>query len=102
SSWEHRILDIGAIELSVPPGGGMATVGNVTIKTAEDRHGQSILELWQQHPAVNGVPITIDFFLRGVASFPGISNPLRIFTGKIDTVTLKNAVAELLCVDDSI
>lgn len=103
NSWEHRILDISPIEMSVAPGGGMATVGNVTIKTAEDRTGQSILQLWQQYPAVNGVPVTIDFLVYGSSALASnISNPLRVFTGKIDTITLNNAITELLCVDDSI
>lgn len=102
NSWDHRILDISPIEMSVPPGGGIATVGNVTIKVAEDRTRQSILQLWQQYPAMNGVPLTIDFLVHGASALPGISNPLRVFTGKIDTITLKNAIADILCVDDSI
>ncbi len=102
-SWEHRILDISPIEGNVPPGGGIATVGNVTIKIAEDRKGKSLLQLWQQYPAVNGIPITIDLLVSGAsAAMAGVSNPLRVFTGKIDTITLQNAMAEILCVDDSL
>ena len=102
SAWDHRILDISPIEMSVPPGGGIATVANVTIKIAEDRARQSILQLWQQYPTINGVPLTIDFLVVGASALPGVSNPLRVFTGKIDTITLKDAIADILCVDDSI
>ena len=74
----------------------MASVSNVTISVAEDGVGQSILQLWEQALAVDGVEITIDFLLDGQTT------SLRVFTGRIDTMRLSDAVTQILCVDDSI
>jgi len=95
-TWDHRILDIGTIEVSAKPGGGIASVGNVTIRLLEDNDANSILQKWEELPTVEGVDITIDFL------GDGLFNALRIFTGRIDTISIKDAVSEILCVDTSI
>ena len=97
--WEHRLLDISDIEVSTPPGGGLATVANVTISVIESNDNVlqgGILYRWNQATAVDGAAITIDFLLDGT------TESLRVFTGRIDTVTLTGAISTLLCVDDSI
>ena len=94
--WEHRIVDISDIEISAPPGGGIASVANVTVSIAETGGGQSIVTLWEQASAVGAVRVTIDFLLAGAEQV------LRIFTGTIDSIVVKDAVAQLLLVDDSI
>ncbi|HEY5868952.1 MAG TPA: LamG domain-containing protein, partial [Candidatus Tectomicrobia bacterium] len=94
--WEHRIVDISDIEISAPPGGGIASAANVTVSIAETGRGQSIVTLWEQASAVGAVAVTIDFLLAGAEQV------LRIFTGSIDSITIKDAVAQILLVDDSI
>lgn len=95
-TWEHRIVNISEIEISAPPGGGISSAANVTISIAENGQGQSILELWQSVSAVESVEITIDFYL------PNIDQALRIFTGHIDSIIVKDSVSQILCVDESI
>ncbi len=95
-TWDHRIVDLSDIEISVSPGGGLASVSNVTLRVAEDAAGQSIVQLWQQANAVGAVEVTIDFLLDGATT------ALRMFTGHIDTITLRDAVSEILIVDESI
>lgn len=95
-TWDHRIKDISAIEVSAPSGGGIASVANVTIQILEDGTGQSLLELLEAASDVHAVEITIDFLL------DGFTEALRLFTGKIDTVTIKNAISTIECVDASI
>ena len=94
--WEHRIIDISDIEISAPPGGGIASAANVTVSIAETGSGQSIVTIWEQASAVGAVTVTIDFLLAGAEQV------LRIFTGSIDSITVKDAVAQILLVDDSI
>ena len=95
-TWEHRIFDISPIEITAPPGGGLAAVANVTIKVIEDGLGQSILEIWERSSFVESAEVTIDFLLHGE------NTALRMFTGRIDQIIINNAVSEILCVDDTI
>jgi len=94
--WEHRIVDISDIEISAPPGGGITSAANVTVSIAENQTGQSILQLWEAASTVGAVEVTIDFLLRGAG------NALRIYTGHIDSIVTKDAISQLLLVDDSI
>lgn len=95
-TWEHRIAHITPIEISAPPGGGLAIVGNFSFGVIEDGQGQSILELWESAINVEGVIVTVDFLLRGETS------ALRLFTGRIDTITVQDCISTINCVDASI
>lgn len=95
-TWTHRLQEIGTIEVNAKPGGGIASVGNVTIRVLEDSGEDSILQKWESLPTVEGVEITIDFLADNTF------NALRLFTGRIDSINIKDAVSEILCVDTSI
>ena len=95
-TWEHRIFGISPIEISAPPGGGLASVANVTVSILEDMLSQSLIQLWETTPNIEGAQVTIDFLLNGETT------ALRIFTGRIDQITVRDNISEMLCVDDSI
>lgn len=95
--WEHRLVSIGDVEITVAPGGGMATVANVTLIVAEDGTGQSMLQRWRRYTTIGGTAdITIDFRLEADGSL------CRIFTGAIDTIVIANGQSQVQCVDTSI
>jgi Concanavalin A-like lectin/glucanases superfamily len=100
-TWGHNMVDISDIEISVPPGGGLASVNNVTVRLAERNTGptspfDTIAGLWERAKTLESVTCTIDFLADGQ------SDALRIMTGHIDTITVQDAVTSLLIVDDSI
>lgn len=101
STWDHHIVDIADIEISVTPGGGIASVANVTFRLAESNLDtgtpfKSIVEVWESAESVENVEVTIDFLLDSQTT------SLRIFTGHIDTISVQDAVSTFLCVDSSI
>jgi hypothetical protein len=95
-TWEDRLLSLGDIEVRVPPGGGIATVANVTLHIVETGTGQSLVQRWEATGTVNGVMVTIEFLGAGEGT------ALRLFTGVIDSITVRDAVSEVLVVDSSI
>lgn len=95
-TWEHRILSIGDVDLSVQPGGGLSTVGDMTVVVAEDGSGASPLATWNGRRALEGREITLSVLL------DGDTTPLRIFTGHITRVTIQNGEATIQAVDDSL
>lgn len=95
-TWEHRLLDLSDVEITVAPGGGLATVANASFTVAENGVGQSLIQIWHRFATIGGkADITIDFRF-------GDGTTFRIFTGLIDTITIQNGRSQVLCVDESI
>ncbi len=95
-TWEHRLVDISDIDMAVAPGGGLATVANMAFSVAEDGTGQSMLQRWRRFATIGGTAdITLDFRASD-------GTLLRIFTGIIDTISLRNGRSQVQCVDESI
>ena len=95
-TWEHRIASISDVEISVEPGGGICTVGNLTVRIYEDGTGQSLLARWNALHLMEGQEITLHLLLAGDTT------PLQIFDGHILEVTIQDAVSELVAIDDSL
>ena len=97
-TWEHRIASIGDIEMTAPPGGGIAAVGNATVGVIESQSGQSILTRWQEAGAIAGAQLTIDLVLDD--GHHTLLSSFRIFTGTIDTIETTDAITTITAVDD--
>ena len=97
-TWEHRILNISDVEISVKPGGGLATVGNLTVTVVEDGSGQSLRRLWERSGKLQGATITLKLLLEGEV----FADAIVIFSGQIDDVTSKDGRSTILASEDSI
>ena len=95
-TWEHRIASIGDVDISVEPGGGICTVGNLTVRIFEDGTGQSLLQRWQVTHVLEGQSITLHILLAGDTT------SLQIFDGHIQEVTIGNAISQIVAIDDSL
>ena len=98
ATWIHRIITIADIEISAPPGGGIASVSNVSFRIAEGDSEDNVLTFWDLYGALQHARVTISFLLDGQP----LANAFTIFTGYVDRVTFQDGVSEFLCVDDSI
>jgi len=99
STWEHRLLQVGDIELGVPPGGGLATVAQLTVQVAEgDGTGQSLRNLWNTYSALEGADITVRLLPDGSSYGAAV----RVFSGRIDRVRWRDNVATLTAADESL
>lgn len=96
-TWEHRLGSIGDIEISVPPGGGVSTVSDVTITAYESDDGSmGIRQSWATNHRLIGAGITIRLY------FQESNTDFIIFTGVVQAVTINNSVATIVAVDRSL
>lgn len=95
-TWEHRIAQIGNIDIAVPPGGGISTVSDVTIQAYEDGTGQSILTRQNATQRLLGQPISITLLLLETGQ------EFLMFTGVIQQIVIRDAIVEILSVDSSL
>ena len=95
-TWEHRISQIGNIDIAVPPGGGLATVSDVTVYAYEDGTGQSILTRQNATQRLLGQSISITLLLLKTGE------EFLMFTGVIQQIIIRDAIVEILAIDSSL
>lgn len=97
-TWSHRLLGISDIDSRVDPGGGIGTVGSVTINAAEDGTSGSLLRLWEERGRLEGSQVTVKAIL------DPHSNAINVtfFRGRIDRAEFQNGVAEMVISDESL
>lgn len=87
-TWAHQLLSISEIEVSVPPGGGLASVNTLTVQVAEGNTGRSIRRVWDDLHQVEGADLTVALLPQGEA----YANRLIVFTGVIDHASWRAGV----------
>ena len=86
--WEHRLLSVSDIDVSVPPGGGLASVNTVTITVAETTQGRSIRSVWDDIGRLEGGTITVSLLPEGES----YGQKILYFTGKVDHTSWQTGV----------
>ena len=81
-SWEHRILSMSEIEMSIPPGGGLGAAQSVSIRVAETGATQSLRAIWDTNGQLDGADLTVSLLPDGEA----YADKIVLFTGVIDGV----------------
>lgn len=97
-------MSISEIELSVPPGGGLASAQTVTITVAESDSGQGLRTTWNQEGRMHGADLTVALLPEGET----YGNRIPLFTGKVDSVAWRagthpgEGVGTIIAVDETL